>query len=148
MRDERAPACQTPGEIPLKSRTPMVKTFTPHNPLAAAVSDVGIDRNEAAAVAHANLEHLRADSVAELDRTLAQLADLAPRIAAVDDARISDLYAGANRIVAIAGVFALHDLSGHAYELCEAISRMQDAGAWKQDVVLGFVGALQDSRAD
>lgn len=126
----------------------MVKTFMPRNRLADAVSADGIDRNEAAAGAHASLEHLRADSMAELDRTLAQMAELAPAITGLDDDRISDLYAGANRVVAIAGVFALHDLSGYAYELCEAISRMQDAGVWKQAVVMDFVESLQEARSD
>lgn len=126
----------------------MVKTFMPRNRLADAVSAEGIDRNEAAAGAHANLEHLRADSMAELDRTLAQMAEIAPAIADLDDPRIADLYAGANRVVAIAGVFELHDLSGYAYELCEAISRMQDAGAWKPAVVTGFVDSLQAARTD
>jgi hypothetical protein len=126
----------------------MVKTFMPRNRLADAVSAEGIGRNEAAAGAHANLEHLRADSMAELDRTLEQMAALAPAITSLDDDRIDDLYAGANRVVAIAGVFALHDLSGYAYELCEAISRMQDAGAWKQAVVIGFVDSLKEARTD
>ena len=125
----------------------MVKTFTPRNRLADAVSTEGIGRNEAAAGAHANLEHLRAESMAELDRTLAQMAELAPAITDPEDDRIADLYAGANRVVAIAGVFALHDLSGSAYELCEAISRMQDNGVWKQAVVIGFVDSLKDARA-
>ena len=126
----------------------MVNTFTPRNPLDAAVSDTGIDRNAAAAEAHANLEHLRADSMAELDRTLALMAEIAPSITDIDDAQVAELYAAANRVVAIAGVFALHDMSGHAYELCEAISRMQDAGGWKPAVVQGFLDSLQDARAD
>lgn len=125
----------------------MAKTFTPRNPLAEAVSAEGIDRNAAAAEARANLEHLRPESMAELDRTLKMMAEVAPTITDVDDARVDDLYAGANRIVAIAGVFALHDLSGQAYELCEAISRMQEAGAWKPAVVLGFLASLRDARA-
>lgn len=58
-----------------------------------------------------------------------------------------ELYAAANRVVAIAGVFALHDMSGHAYELCEAISRMQDAGAWKSAVVPGLVDSLHGARS-
>jgi hypothetical protein len=124
----------------------MVNTFTPRNPLADAVSAEGIDRNAAAAEAHANLEELRADSMAELDRTLALMAEIAPAITDVEDAQVADLYAAANRVVAIAGVFALHDLSGHAYELCEAISRMQEAGAWKPAMAQGFLDALQDAR--
>lgn len=115
----------------------MVNTFTPRNPLAAAMSADGIDRNAAAAEAHTNLEQLRADSMAEL----------APSVSEVDDAAVPELYAAANRVVAIAGVFALHDMSGHAYELCEAISRMQDAGAWKSAVVLGFVDSLHGARS-
>lgn len=126
----------------------MTNTFTPRNPLGDALSDQGISRNDAAAEAHANLEHLREGSMAELDRTLELMAQIAPGIEAVDDPQVAELYAAANRVVAIAGVFSLHELSGHAYELCEAVSRMQDAGAWKQAVVLEFLEALTEARAD
>lgn len=125
----------------------MAKTFMPRNRLAEAASDVGIDRNAAAAEAHASLEHLRADSMAELGRTIDLMGEMAPGIVRHDDARVSELYAAANRIVAIAGVFAIHDLSGHAYELCDAISRMQEAGEWKPAVVQGFVDALREDRS-
>jgi hypothetical protein len=126
----------------------MANTFTPRNPLGDVLSEDGISRNEAAAEAHANLEHLRDESMAELDRTLQLMAEVAPQIAAVDDPQAAELYAAANRVVAIAGVFSLHELSGHAYELCEAISRMQEAGVWKSDVTQDFMQALQDARAD
>lgn len=126
----------------------MANTFTPRNPLADAVSESGIDRNEAAAEARANLEHLRADSMAELDRTLDLMAQIAPTIADAGDPQVPELYAAANRVVAIAGVFALHDLSGYAYELCEAVARMQEAGEWKRAVVMNFMDSLQSARAD
>lgn len=126
----------------------MAKIFTPRNRLADAVSDVGIGRIEASAEAHANLEHLRADSMAELDRTLEQLAELAASITGVHDDRVADVYAGANRVVAIAGVFAMHEMSGCAYELCEALSRMLDTGEWKPDAVANFVEALKAARAE
>jgi hypothetical protein len=125
----------------------MVNTFMPRNPLAAALSEEGVGRSEAASEAHANLEGLRAESMAELDRSLELMARIAPPIVAIDDPDIDELYAAANRVVAIAGVFSLHDLSGHAYELCEAIGRMLDAEEWKPAIVLGHVEALQAARS-
>lgn len=126
----------------------MANTFTPRNPLGDALSEDGISRNEAAAGAHANLEHLRDESLAELDRTLELICEITPQIGAVDDPRVAELYAAANRVVAIAGVFSLHELSGHAYELCESITRMQEAGVWKRDVAVEFLEALTEARAD
>ena len=126
----------------------MVNTFMPRNPLAAALSEEGVGRNEASNEAHANLEGLRVESMAELDRTLELMAQIAPPIVAIDDPNVDELYAAANRVVAIAGVFSLHDLSGHAYELCEAIAQMQEAGAWNAPLVLGHVESLKAARAD
>ena len=124
------------------------RVFKHQNRLAkkALIPNKGKTREEAVANAQERLEGMRDISIAEIDRTIEEIIELGRAIESAEDERVTTLYAAANRILAIAGVFDLNELGDASYSLCELVSRMDESGIWKRDMVLIHVDAIQVMR--
>lgn len=123
----------------------MAQMIKPDNRLKNALSKTkGMSRTQAVKAATERLELVRGISLAEVDRTLEEeIVVLSREIRDVDDPRVADLYASANRIVAVAGIFDLTELGEASYSLCELITRMTDGGVWRREMVMVHSEAMQ-----
>lgn len=124
------------------------RTFKYVNRLAKALTGrSGLTQEEAVASADSRLSILRERSLDEVDRTILEIAAIAETITGLDDPDVQKIYAAANRIVAIAGVFERAELGEAAYSLCELISRLRAVDRWSAAMVAVHVNALQVMRA-
>jgi hypothetical protein len=123
----------------------MAQMIKPDNRLKNALSTgKGLSRNQAVQAATERLEMVRGISLAEVDRTLEEeIVFLSRDIREVSDPRVTDLYAAANRIVAVAGIFDLTELGEASYSLCELVTRMTDGGIWRREMVMVHAEAMQ-----
>jgi hypothetical protein len=123
----------------------MAQMIKPDNRLKNALSKTkGMSRTQAVKAATERLELVRGISLAEVDRTLEEeIVFLSRDIRDVDDPRVPDLYAAANRIVAVAGIFDLTELGEASYSLCELITRLTDGGVWRREMVMVHAEAMQ-----
>jgi hypothetical protein len=123
----------------------MAQMIKPDNRLKNALSKTkGMSRTQAVKAATERLEMVRGISLAEVDRTLEEeIVFLSRDIRDVDDPRVQDLYAAANRIVAVAGIFDLTELGEASYSLCELITRLTDGDVWRREMVMVHAEAMQ-----
>lgn len=122
----------------------MAQMIKPDNRLKNALSKTkGLSRNQAVQAATERLEVVRGISLAEVDRTLEEeIVFLSRDIKDAADPRVGDLYSAANRIVAVAGIFELTELGEAGYSLCELITRLQDGGVWRREMVMVHAEAM------
>lgn len=118
------------------------RTFKYANRLAKVVGPKGLTPEQAVAAAEERLEVVKDRSLEEIDRCIAEIAALAPQVDDPDGPGAAKLYAEGNRVIAIAGVFALDELGEAAYSLCELITRFRAAGMWNAAMVAVHVDAL------
>lgn len=122
----------------------MANMIKPDNRLKNALSKTkGLSRNQAVKAATERLEVIRGISLEEIDRTLEEeIVVLSRDIRDAADPRVGELYAAANRIVAVAGIFELIELGEAGYSLCELITRLQDGGVWRREMVMVHAEAM------
>ena len=105
------------------------KTFKYENRLAkSVVSSGGLSATEALKRAEAAVEQVREPTLAEIDASLKEIYGLGDDLQGADTAgeeALQRMYACANRVVAMGGVFGLGELGQAAYSLCELVSRFQ-----------------------
>lgn len=112
------------------------RTFKYENRLAKTLNyKKGLTLTEAVTAADGRLVELRERTLDEIDATVAEIQALAQDIKRLDDPRVQDIYAAANRINAIAGVFERTEMGEAAYSLCELIHRFQAAGRFSWPMV-------------
>lgn len=123
----------------------MAQMIKPDNRLKNTLSKTkGMSRTQAVKAATERLELVRGISLQEVDRTLEEeIAFLSRDIKDAEDPRIPDLYAAANRIVAVAGIFDLTELGEAGFSLCELITRFQDGAVWRREMVMVHSEAMQ-----
>lgn len=123
------------------------RTFKYENRLAKTLNyKKGLTLTEAVTAADGRLVELRERTLDEIDATVAEIQALAQDIKRLDDPRVQDIYAAANRINAIAGVFERTEMGEAAYSLCELISRFRANERWSSAMVAVHVDALQVMR--
>lgn len=123
------------------------RTFKYENRLAKTLNyKKGLTLTEAVTAADGRLVELRERTLDEIDATVAEIQALAQDIKRLDDPRVQDIYAAANRINAIAGVFERTEMGEAAYSLCELISRFRASERWSSAMVAVHVDALQVMR--
>lgn len=123
------------------------RTFKYENRLAKTLNyKKGLTLTEAVTAADGRLVELRERTLDEIDATVAEIQTLAQEIKHLDDPRVQDIYAAANRINAIAGVFERSEMGEAAYSLCELISRFRASERWSSAMVAVHVDALQVMR--
>ena len=114
------------------------------NPLTKLVlGRGGLTKAAAAGAAEANLETIRDECIAEVDRDF----DLLRRSAADPGIRGAlgvqrEIYAHANSIAGIAGCCGLGEMGEAAFSLCELVDRQIVAGAWNDDAVSVHINAM------
>ena len=113
------------------------------NRLAKLTAPGGMTEVEAAAAATANLEAIRDECVAQLDRDF----ELLKRAAADPHARNvpllqREIYAHANAIAAIGGACGLGEMGEAAFSLCELVDRQIIRGAWSDRAVAVHLDAM------
>ena len=105
------------------------KTFKYENRLSkSVVSRGGMSAAEALSRAQAAVEQVREPTLAEIDASLKEIYGLGAELQGAEAAgeeSLQRMYACANRVVAMGGVFGLGELGQAAYSLCELVSRFQ-----------------------
>ena len=104
-------------------------TFKYENRLAKSIgSRGGMTASEALSAAQAAVEEVREPTLAEIDSSLQQIYEIGDQLKASDgpdETALQRMYACANRVVAMGGVFGLGELGQAGYSLCELVSRFQ-----------------------
>jgi hypothetical protein len=122
-------------------------TFKYENRLAKSVSNRGgMTAAEALSAAQAAVEEVREPSMAEIDSSLQQIYGLGEAMKAAgagDEAALQRMYACANRVVAMGGVFGLAELGQAAYSLCELVSRFQTLDRFQYNLIQVHLDGLR-----
>lgn len=97
----------------------------------------GVLAKEVIDQAKTNLEGIREQTAAEVDRAFEKLREAARRTAAdpSDEAARRALYAHANVIAGIAACGGLAHVGAAAYQLCELVDRYEVQGVWKPKAI-------------
>jgi hypothetical protein len=106
----------------------MALLYKPPNRLAARVGSIGLDSAQAVQRADANVQTLRQDGLADIDRRLETMSATFAGLSEDPRAAADALYEASDAVAATAAVFGLPDLGRGAVLLCEYLSR-GDPGA-------------------
>lgn len=124
------------------------RIFKPDNRLAQVLSlTKGLTTQQALGAAADRLEYVREASLGEVDRAVQEIARLSGQVTSPDDPAAQEVYAAANRVLALAGVFGLSELGEVAFSLCELITRLRAKGQWNAPMVMVHVDALYVMRS-
>lgn len=97
----------------------------------------------AVAAAGARLAAIQEQSLADIDDTLARMQAIGLRLAGQPDAAaLRELYALANAVFGVAGLFGLGTLGAVSYSLCELIDRLHATAAWRPAAVRVHLDSL------
>jgi len=122
-------------------------TFKYENRLAKSVSSRGgMTAAEALSAAQAAVEEVREPTLAEIDSSLQEIYGLGESMKvadAGDEAAMQRMYACANRVVAMGGVFGLAELGQAAYSLCELVSRFQTLDRFQYKLIQVHLDGLR-----
>ncbi len=122
-----------------------VKKIPWTNRLAALVMEPGGMRaSDAIARADANLEAVRDDCIAAIDRHLERIEELHGDATQKATPAVKDeMYERANEIHGLAGIFGLGPLGEAAFSLCELLDRLRATRVWKPEAVDVHLSALR-----
>ena len=115
--------------------------LTPVNTLAHRLGR-GLSREDAVARAQANVEAMRDDGMAEIDRNLAELQALFASFRTDSGATAGPIYDVANTLGGLAPVFGLSAVGAIANSLCDYLCTFEDAAAINAEVVRTHLDGL------
>ncbi len=127
-----------------------VRKFRPPSRLSTlARAEGGVMVKDALAAADAALEPLRAESLAVLDATLAEIETRFGKSAAEtrDGSAYQDLYTLVLRIIDVSGFLPEACVDQAAISFCALVDNCAEAGAWRWDAVDVHINALRLLRA-
>jgi len=121
------------------------KVFKYENRLAGAlVAKGGMSGEEAERSAQAAVEEVREPSLQEIDASLKEIYRTGEAMTdAADPTALQQMYASANRVVALGGVFGLAELGQAAYSLCELVSRFQRLDKFSASMIRVHIDGLK-----
>lgn len=109
------------------TKTKKVKIFAYAPRLIALLKRPGgLTVEQATVAANANLQTIRGQSLAELDKVITRIVDLRETLRVEPSpAHIDSLYTLAGTVIGIAGAFGLTDVQAAAASLCELIDELE-----------------------
>ena len=115
---------------------------TPANRLAWRVGDKGVSRPEAVKQARENLQSIKQDGIAAIDKSLDQLDQLfnAPDLSS--EATLQALYEHSDAIASVAALFDFEPMGRAAYSLCELLSGFGASTVFSHSAIKAHLGAL------
>lgn len=91
----------------------------------------GMTATEAERAADANLATIRGDTVSHIDLLVRDILAAGARLrAGPDEAAASELYALANKVGGMAGIFGLHGVGEVCFSVCDLVDRLRVLESW------------------
>jgi hypothetical protein len=119
------------------------KFTKPVNRLASRVGSKGLSRPAAVAQAGANLDSIRDDILAYVDRHLAEMEAIAAGCEDGADPALAGLYDPSNAVAGTAGTAGLAPLGKAAYSLCHLVANGDQHGVYSLPAIKLHLDAMR-----